>query len=146
MNKLKGSLDFMTQAELANALGVDRTTIGTWTKKGLPFIKGDQGKSHTFHFACSMWWMLGKDFAEGRNVTDLNAVQQIIFAREIADEMDPGDDMAGEHWMVPMLGEIGIPESTVVKEIAYVKGLMAGMKTSIRRRKKRKSTRLDLTK
>lgn len=145
MNRKQNSLNFMTQAELAGALGVDRTTVGTWTKKGLPFIKGDQGKPHTFHFPCSMWWMLGKDFTETRGISGLTAVQQIIFAREIADEMDPGDDMAGEHWMVPMLGEIGIPEATVVKEIAYVKGLMAGMKTSIRRRKKRKVTRVDLT-
>lgn len=145
MNKKQSSLDFMTQAELAGALGVDRTTVGTWTKKGLPFIKGDQGKPHTFHFPCSMWWMLGKDFTERRGISGLTAVQQIIFARAIADEMDPGDDMAGEHWMVPMLGEIGIPEAMVVKETAYVKGLMAGMKTSIRRRKKRKPTRVDLT-
>jgi len=144
MNRKQNSLDFMTQAELAGALGVDRTTVGTWTKKGLPFIKGDQGKPHTFHFPCSMWWMLGKDFTETRGISGLTAVQQIIFARAVADEIDPGDDMAGEHWMVPMLGEIGVPEAMVVKEIAYVQGLMAGMKTSIRRRKKKKSPRVGL--
>lgn len=138
MNKKQNSLDFMTQAELAGALGVDRTTVGTWTKKGLPFIKGDQGKPHTFHFPCSMWWMLGKDFTETRGISGLTAVQQIIFARAIADEIDPGDDMAGEEWMIPMLAEIGIPESTVISEIAYVRGVMAGVKISGQKRKKRK--------
>lgn len=134
-NKSK-ALHFLSQVELADALGVDRTTIGAWTKKGLPFIKGDQGKPHMFHFSCSMWWMLGKEFAEHRNIFGLTAAQQIILARAVADETNSDDDMAGERWMIPMLAEIGIPESTVIREVAYVRGMIIGIKSNNKRRKK----------
>lgn len=136
MSNKSNALHFLSQVELADALGVDRTTIGAWTKKGLPFIKGDQGKHHMFHFSCSMWWMLGKEFAERQNISGLTAVQQIIFARALSDESDAGNDMASEHWMIPMLAEIGIPESTVIREVAYVRGMITGIKSNNKRRKK----------
>lgn len=141
MNNSRESLEFMNQARLAEALGVDRTTIGAWTKKGLPFIKGDQGKPHIFHLPCSIWWVLGRNFAERRGISGLNAVQQIIFARVIADEMDPGDDMAGEAWMVPMLAAVGVSRDAVIRESAYVMGLFAGIKTAAESRQKRKPAR-----
>jgi len=127
MSKKSNVITFLNQTELAEKLGVDRTTIGAWVKKGLPCVKGGQGKSHTFHFGCSLWWMLGKEFAEKRKITGLSAVQQIIFARAEADELDPGDDLAGEAWMIPMLSQVGIEHDEIIREIGFVKGLMSGL-------------------
>ncbi|WHP31742.1 hypothetical protein QMG90_01980 [Trabulsiella odontotermitis] len=140
MNKKSQQLDYINQAELADALGVDRTTIGTWTKKGLPFIRGDQGKPHSFHFGCSMWWMLGKEFAERRCIPGLNAVQQIILARIISEGLSPDECMADEECVISLLAKIGIPESTVIIESAYVRGLLAGDRIAVERRNKKKST------
>lgn len=134
MSEKSNVLKFMNQAELAKQLGVDRTTIGAWVKKGLPCIKGDQGKPHIFHFGCSLWWMLGKEFAEKRKITGLNAAQQIIFARAVADERDPGDDLAGESWMIPMLSQVGIGREDIIREIGFVRGLMSGLNHRVKSR------------
>lgn len=119
--------DFGNQQRVAEALEVDRTTIRAWAKKGMPYIQGDRGKENIYHISTCMWWMLGKEFAEKRKIEGLTAVQQIIFARVIADEYDPGDDLASEEWMSKILSNVGIGLDEVSREVAFVRGLMRGI-------------------
>lgn len=133
----------MNQQQIAQAFRVNRTTVRAWTKRGLPFIQGDQGKENKYHAGLTMWWVLGDEFARNDGLEELSAIQKIIYARCMATEIHRKDgisstdeDMASEEIMIGMLSVIGVDPVDVVRNVGFVKGLMRGRSQDKQRKRK----------
>ncbi|EDT6432567.1 terminase small subunit [Salmonella enterica subsp. enterica] len=136
--------NIMNQQQVAQAFRVDRTTVRAWTKRGLPFIQGDQGKENQYYSGLTMWWVLGDEFARNDGLEELSAIQKIIYARCMATEIHRKDgictdeDMASEEIMIGMLSVIGVDPVDVVRDVSFVKGLISGRGQGKQRKRKRK--------
>ncbi|HGG6608018.1 TPA: hypothetical protein ACJG8M_002151 [Salmonella enterica subsp. diarizonae serovar 50:k:z] len=135
--------NIMNQQQVAQAFRVNRTTVRAWTKRGLPFIQGDQGKENQYYSGLTMWWVLGDEFARNDGLEELSAIQKIIYARCVATKihhkdglLDINEDMASEEIMIGMLSVIGVNPVDVVRDVGFVKGLMCGRSQDKQRKRK----------
>lgn len=125
--------DILNQSQLAQAFSVNRTTVRAWTKRGLPFVQGDQGKENQYYHGITLWWMLGDEFAREDELL-LSPVQKIIYARYKATGihradgvLDGDEDMADDAAMIDMLSVIGVPAADVVRDVGFIRGLATGL-------------------
>ncbi|EME8414992.1 hypothetical protein [Klebsiella quasipneumoniae] len=80
---------FVSQQDIAEHFGVNRTTIRTWTKQGMPYLEADRGKPGGYHIGHVLWWSMGKRrFEEIEFRGDTSALEKIMFARLISSELD----------------------------------------------------------
>ncbi|AYN28651.1 hypothetical protein D8682_17715 [Buttiauxella sp. 3AFRM03] len=118
----------VSQQELADNFGVDRTTIRAWTKQGLPCIEGDRGKSHQYHPGITMWWRVGAQYAEKMKLRNLTGVQCIALGREYAD-IDATEHNIDD--FVTYIAGIGIGEVEAYAGFYFARGIAAGRGSSV---------------
>ena len=77
----------LTQSQVANMLDVDRSTINSWGKKGMPFKPAaTRGREGEYKLAICSYWQLGIRFREMRKNTpfpwpgDLRPLALLAFA------------------------------------------------------------------
>lgn len=72
---------FVSQQEIAEHFKVNRTTIRSWTKAGLPYLEADRGKSSGYHIGHTLWWVLGRERFKAMEYSGATALETIMFAR-----------------------------------------------------------------
>ncbi|MCY1696637.1 hypothetical protein OVA10_00755 [Lelliottia sp. SL45] len=128
----------VSQQELADNFNVNRTTVRAWTKNGLPYIPGDQGKSHQYHPGITMWWRVGTMRAEKMYLPDLTAAQRIALAREYG-EVDESHNVDA---FVCYLAKVGIDENEARSAFIFAQGIVAGRGSAVSTVQK---SRMDVT-
>ncbi|MEN0581912.1 hypothetical protein AAIG39_23345 [Phytobacter palmae] len=86
---MKDKVFFVSQQEVAEHFGVNRTTIRAWTKQGMPYLEADRGKPGGYHIGHVMWWCMGKDrFEEIGHEGKTSTLEKIMFARLASSELN----------------------------------------------------------
>ncbi|ENL6114989.1 hypothetical protein AB5O01_000550 [Salmonella enterica] len=78
---------FVSQQEIAEHFGVNRTPIRAWTKAGLPYLEADRGKPAGYHIGHVLWWFTGREhFKAMEHSGNVTALETIMFSRLASNE------------------------------------------------------------
>jgi len=84
----------LTQTEMAEWFGVDRTTVTQYQRDGMPFIRGGRGKANLYDAFVCLLWRMGRDQAKKKGLSRLPALTYILSAWLCGErEEDPLDWM-----------------------------------------------------
>ena len=67
------------QTEIAEILGVDRSTVARWCRDNLPHQRGTVGKEHRIELRTALHWNIGHKWATDKNL-ELSALEKILWA------------------------------------------------------------------
>ena|ERR1700722_2784500 len=90
MTKLDKShpLFHASQQQVAELMGVDRTTVRAWTKSGMPFINHGPGKSSEYDTSIVLYWYASVIQRNSRPLPDMSPCRRLAVARALADRND----------------------------------------------------------
>ena len=72
------------QADLAQMVGVDRTTVRNYTKAGLPFVPGGRGKENRYIVPLCIHWIAGYQAARANGLPMMQPLELILFGYSTA--------------------------------------------------------------
>lgn len=132
---------FVSQQDIAEHFGVNRTTIRIWTKQGMPYLEADRGKPGGYHIGHVLWWIMGKRrFEEIGFRGETSALEKIMFARLISSELDGPYGEEFERRFDDSLLIYGYALEDVSMARNKMAGFRAGWSHKVEARKSRKTT------
>jgi phage terminase Nu1 subunit (DNA packaging protein) len=119
-------LDFqnLSQAELSQLLGVDRTTIRSWTRHGLPYREPEtKGGKGSYCASICIHWRAGHKFAEARGVeiSPLHKVAIGWYAGNDRDTLTKEDSAA----YLDMMASAGVSGERALRYLEFARGALS---------------------
>ena len=130
---------FLSQQEIADQFGVDRTTVRAWTKRGLPFIEGDKGKPGRYQLGHVLFWVRGQEGLKELGMTgELHPLDCIMHSREIMLSMvgEEEDKQEYEKKFNKGLEIYGYSPDEIAQARGRAQGIEIGRELTLRRLKK----------
>ena len=117
------------QTEIAEYLGVDRSTIARWCRaEGLPYERSAHGKEHRIELRTAVHWLIGHRYAQERGL-DFSPLEKILHAlamHEIRFKKYPNF----ESWKTRMLNEfdwIDVTRDQLLFGLGRLSGFKGGL-------------------
>jgi phage terminase Nu1 subunit (DNA packaging protein) len=120
-------LDFenLSQTELAQLVGIDRTTVRSWTQRGMPYRKPTgKGQPASYSSAICIHWRAGHKFSEQPTMAslELSPLQKtaIGWLAGNAAHISAED----EKLFVGMMAGAGLKREQALRHLEYARGIL----------------------
>jgi hypothetical protein len=115
----------MTQSDLAGLLGIDRTTVRSWTQRGMPYKKPPaKGMPASYCASVCLHWRIGHKYSEQPTMAslELSPLQKVAIGWLAGNTVHISAE--DEKLFVGMMATAGLKREQAVRHLEYARGVL----------------------